>query len=139
MLTTRKIAECKVAVYVVANSLNERPSLPHIAKFGPGEVHETIRLAIPAAKEIDERFDRELFQSLLLSIRRYGVGLAAVADQKIREKSKPAPWGVYDVANIAETIAIAVGRDRGIQVQKIRRHQVLEARRMHAEHRNHWR
>src|SRR6516164_4990132 len=99
------IAECKVAVYVVANSLNERPSLPHIAKFGPGEVHETIRLAIPAAKEIDERLDRELFQSVLLSIRRYVVGLAAVVDQKIREQSKPAPWGVYDVANIAETVA----------------------------------
>jgi hypothetical protein len=55
------VPECKVVVYVVANRLNERPSLLHVAKFRPGELHETIRLAIPAAKEIDKRLDRELF------------------------------------------------------------------------------
>jgi hypothetical protein len=74
---------------------------------------------------------------VLLNIRRRVIGLAVVADQKIREQSKPAPRRVDDVANIAETIAIAVGWDRGIQAQKIGRHQVLEARLMHAEHRNH--
>ena len=109
------ISKCKVAVYVVANCLNEWPSLLHIAKFGPGEIHETIRLAIPAAKKIDERLNGELFQGMLLGVQRHDVGLAVVANLKFGRQSKTTFWGVDNVADVAKTVAIAAGWGGRIQ------------------------
>ena len=77
------IPKREVGVYVIANSLNERPSLRDLTESGPGELRETIRLAIPTAEQINERFDGKLFQSMLLSVHRRFVRLAVVADQKI--------------------------------------------------------
>ena len=104
-----------MVIYVVANCLNERPSLSHIAKFGPGELHEPIRLAIAAAEQINERFDGKLFQSMLLSVKRHFVRLTVFADQKIGRQSKTTFWGVDNVADVAKTVAIAAGWGGRIQ------------------------
>ena len=51
------IPEPEVVMDVVANCLDQRPSLLHVSELGPSELNETVRLAIPAAEQLYQRFN----------------------------------------------------------------------------------
>src|SRR5689334_15166376 len=133
------IAEFYVVVDVVADRLNQRPSLRSIAERRPGDLGKAIGLAIPAAEQINERVDRKLTKRILLGVRRRLVLLPTVPDHKIRRDCKSARRRVDNVAGVAETVAITVGRDGRIEPQAVRRYQVGNTRWMHAQHQNHGR
>jgi len=53
------ITEGDVVVHEVADRLNQRPALRHLAEFGPGKFRQSVGLAVAAAEEVDERLDRQ--------------------------------------------------------------------------------
>ncbi len=75
-------ADCEAVVDVVADRLNQRPSLCDIAELGPRDLGEAIGLAITAAQQIDQRLDRQLLQRMLRRVRRDLIRLAAVIEAR---------------------------------------------------------
>src|ERR1700746_237181 len=133
------IAEFYPVVNVIADRLNQRPSFRSIAERRPGDLGKAIGLAVPAAEKVNERLGRKLLKRMLLGVGSYLVLLPAVSDHKICRDGKSARRRVDNVAGIAETVAIAVGRDGRIELKAVRRYQIGNTRRMHAQHQDHGR
>ena len=133
------VAEGDAVVDVIADRLDQRPSLGDFAELRPRDLDEAIGFAITAAHEIDQRLDRQLLQRMLLGVRRDLVRRSGVPDQKVRGQREPAFWGVDHVAGVAEAVAIPVGGNERIEPHPIRREQVGNARGMHAQRQDHGR
>ena len=77
------VAEFDPIMDVIADRLHERPAFRNAPKQGPRFVRQAIGLAVPAAKQIDQNVHRQIFQRVLVGLRRSHVRLPAVSDQKV--------------------------------------------------------
>ena len=107
------IAEGDVVVNEVADGLNQRPALRHLAEFGPGEFRQSIGVAVAAAEEINQRLDRQSLKRALRRVRRHVVRIAAVLHKKIKRNRQPPGRGPDHVANIPKPSQYSLMGTRG--------------------------
>ena len=98
-----------------------------------------IGLALAAAKQIYEDFDRQIFQGMLqLLLRGDLVWLTIVLHKKVRGHCKAADGSMDDVAEIAKTIVKGVDRKGWINVASDPSSANRGTRRTDAERQDHW-
>ena len=79
-----RVAELDAIVNVIADRLDQRPSLRDVAECRPGELDEAVGLAVTAAEQIDQRFDRKPLQRMLL---RAGASSSGAPESAIRKSA----------------------------------------------------
>jgi hypothetical protein len=55
------IPELNMVIHIIADSLNQRPSLGDVAELRPGEGHKKVGLAVTATQQINQRLDWQPF------------------------------------------------------------------------------
>ena len=113
------VTEREAIVDVVADRLNQEPSLGNIAEPGPCYIAQPIGLAIAAAEQINQDVHRQRVQRILHRFRGHFIGFPAVLHQEVRGHGQPARGGADHVAEIAETVVISVSRDGRVEPHAI--------------------
>ena len=133
------VTEPHAVVDVIADRLNQRPSLADFAESGPCETDQAIRLAITAAEQINQDVHRQRLQRTLRRFRDHCIRFSAVPYEDVRRDRQAARRRADDVADVAEPVAIFGGVERGIEPHAIRGQQIGNARWMDAQRQDHGR
>ncbi len=132
-----RVAKLDASVDVIADRMDQWPSLGDVTEFRPRELDETVGLAVTAAEQIDQRFDGELFQRMLhMAAGATSSGAPRSAIRKSAD-SVSARRRVDDVTDIAKAVAIRVGRNFRIKPYPVGDDKIARTRGMHAEHQDH--
>jgi len=128
------IAERDMLVNEVADRLHPAPSWGCAAEQRPGVVHHHVRLAVTAAKEIDQRIVRQIGHSMFLRRGIDEVRLPAVSDDRIVRQPQFAGGRQQAHAFIPEPIDVGRNSARGCNAQPVGCDQIAGARGMNIEH-----
>ena len=72
--TGRLVVEADVGVHPVADGLDPPPALRRAAEEAPGDFHEPVHLAIPAAEQVEQGFGGQFLGQVLPGPRHDRVG-----------------------------------------------------------------
>ncbi len=105
----------------------------------PGEIGETVGIAIAAAEQVDEHIIRQIVDVVLEGTFGNRIGQAAVIDFEFGGNGRQA-WRCCDAgAGIAERIGVAPGLDRPVEAQHLFRQEIHPAGRVDVEDQQHGR
>jgi hypothetical protein len=123
----------------VADSLRPRPARRRrVLEELPGGVRQTIRLAVAAAEQINQRIRRQVFNRVLSGRRNHGIWQAAVVDDVISGQTHVARGRDDPAAPVAEHVAVRRDRHRWAGDKMIRDNDVGGAGEVHPQNQEHW-
>ena len=132
-----RIAELESVMDVIADRLHALPASCQMTEHGPGQVGELLRVAVAAAKKIDQSFIRKLIERTLRRVRDNLVRQTAVLDDEFVAYLDETGGSHQPRANVTEDIKIIPRRNVRIDADGMVRHQIRLARWMNAEHEHH--
>ena len=118
------VAEGEVVVDEVADRLHASPSGRRCREQAPGDLRQSVRLAITAAEQVQQRLFRQVLHRVLRRVGPDRIGVAGVVDDGMAGKAD-LPGRRDDPADpIAEQIVIARDRNRWNGDKVVRHHQI---------------
>ena len=128
------VSENDVPMDKIADGLDPRPTWRRLLEQPPGDVCQTIGLAIAAAEQVDERVRGQLFDSVLASIGKGWIRQATVANDAVGRKTHGAGRRNDTAAPITKEIAIGCDRHQRAGSQEIGHDNVGCARKVRPQH-----
>ncbi len=135
--TSVLVAEVDVGMNEIADRLHTRPTRLRRAEARPRLPHQTLGLAVSAAKQEHQRVVRQ-FCDFVLPRRQFDrIGQTRICDQGIRGNCELAHRRHQPRAHVAERIQVSREGQRGPGAKLIGLDDVGRTRRMHVEHQHH--
>ena len=133
------IAEADMVVHKVTNRLHPGMAGGGLAEEFPGDIRQTVGVAIMAAQQIDQDVIGQFLDPALPGFGVDGLWLAGIGDHELGGDGDPAGGRHDSGAGIAEAVDIEARLHRGGEGDAVRADQVGQARGMGADHQQHGR